>query len=215
MQQQQAIIDNANKQYNRRSQQYPGTAKAVFWDNQQTQYLRFHEIVKQMDLGACCTVLDVGCGNAELYKYLNFNGFKGQYRGWDINEALLNQARQMYPDIAVAKVDILAQPVTERFDYVVLSGLFNLNYGQDMAWVEQMLTAMFALTNKKMIFNAISSYVNYRQDEMFYINPTVILDFILRHLSTQVVLEHGTLPYNYLVAVDASRDWQSIDVKSL
>ncbi|BCG62732.1 MAG: hypothetical protein methR_P0382 [Methyloprofundus sp.] len=210
--QHQDIIDNSNKQYDQRGKQYPGTSKAVFWDDQQTQYLRFHEIVKHMDLGEHSTVLDVGCGNAELYKYLNFNGFKGEYKGYDINEELLNQARKMYPDIVVAKLDILAEPINERFDYVVLSGLFNLNYGQNIEWVEQMLTVMYGLANKKMIFNAISSYVNYQQDEMFYINPSTLLDFVLRNLSTQVVLEHGALPYNYLMAVDNSKNWQSLNL---
>lgn len=205
------ITEVSNNYYNQRSKQYPCTSKAVFWDDQQTQYLRFHEIVKHIDLDADSTILDVGCGNAELYKYLNFNGFKGQYKGYDINQELLSQASQMYPGIDVEEVDILGQNVEQRFDYVVVSGLFNLNYGQTMAWVEQMLVALYGLARKKVIFNAISSYVNFKQDEMFYINPTTLLDFVLRQLSSQVVLEHGILPYYYLIAIDKSKNWQSLN----
>jgi len=204
------ITKVSNEYYNQRGKQYPCTSKAVFWDDQQTQYLRFHEIVKHIDLGADSTVLDVGCGNAEFYKYLNFNGFKGQYKGYDINQELLSQASQMYSGIDVEEIDILEQDIVERFDYVVVSGLFNLNYGQTMAWVERMLTALHCLAHKKVIFNAISTYVNFKQDEMFYINPAALLDFVLSNLSSQVVLEHGVLPYNYLMAIDKSQNWRSL-----
>jgi len=207
------ILQKANQYYDQRGKQYPFTSKAVFWDDEQTQYLRFHEIVKHLNLDENVTILDVGCGNAELYKYLNFNGFKGCYKGYDINKELLDQAKKIYQDIDVENVDILNHPVTKRFDYVVVSGLFNLNYGQTIRWVEEMLSALFHLANKKVVFNAISSHVNFKQKEMFYINPANILDFILNNLSSEVVLEHGVLPYNYLVAIHKSKNWVSIHTR--
>lgn len=205
------VIKNSNKRYDERGEKYPFSSKAVFWDDPQTQYLRFHEIIKHLSLEVNSTILDIGCGNAELYKYLNFNGFKGYYKGLDINQCLLDQAIHLYPKINVEKIDILEQEISDSFDYVVLSGLFNLNYGQDIVWVEKMLTSMFALANKKVVFNAISTYVNFQQDEMFYINPTSILDFVLKNLSSHVTLEHGFLPYNFLISIDKTKPWKSIN----
>ena len=208
------LIRNSNQLYDNRGSKYAYTSKAVFWDNPQTQYFRFHEIARHMVMDDENTVLDVGCGNAEFYRFLNFSGFKGQYRGYDINQELLSQARKIYPGIAVEEVDILAQEVTDRFDYVVVSGLFNLNFGQTEAWVEQMLTALFKLCRKKLIFNAISTHVNFQQEEMFYLDPARILQFVLQNLSSQCVLEHGALPYNYVVAISKDKNWQSIPVDS-
>jgi len=205
------IIENSNKRYDERSEQFPLSSSAVFWDDSQTQYLRFHEIVKHLSMEPDSTVLDIGCGNAELYKYLNFNGFRGQYKGIDINENLLVQAQTLYPKIEVEKLDILEQEISEKFDYIVLSGLFNLNYGQDIQWVEKMLSAMYDLASKKVIFNAISTYVNFKQEEMFYIDPLEIVDFALKNLSSRISLEHGVLPYNYLVVVEKDNNWKSIN----
>ncbi len=209
----QQIIKNSNQVYDQRGSRYPYSAKAVCWDDQQTQYFRFHEITKHLSMDTEVTVLDVGCGNAEFYRFLNFCGFKGRYKGYDINQALLSQAKHRYPGIAVENVDILTQKVTERFDYVVVSGLFNLDYGQNQAWVEQMLDALFEICRKKLVFNAISTHVNFRQAEMFYLDPASILQFILKNLSRQCVLEHGALPYNYLVAINKTEDWQTISIQ--
>jgi len=204
------IIENSNKHYDERSEQFPLTSSAVFWDDPQTQYLRFHEIVKHLSMESDSTVLDIGCGNAALYKYLNFNGFRGQYKGLDINESLLVQAQTLYPKIDVQKLDILEQEISGKFDYVVLSGLFNMNYGQDMSWVEKMLAAMYGLASKKMVFNAISTYVNFKQEAMFYLDPLAIMDFSLKNLSSRVTLEHGVLPYNYLMVIEKDKNWESI-----
>jgi len=205
------IIENSNKRYDESSEQFPFTSSAVFWDDPQTQYLRFHEIVKHLSLESDSTVLDIGCGNAELYKYLNFSGFRGQYKGVDINESLLVQAQTLYPNIDVQKLDILEQAMSGKFDYVVISGLFNLNYGQDMQWVEKMLVAMYDLASKKVIFNAISTYVNFKQEEMFYLDPLAIMDFSLKNLSSRISLEHGVLPYNYLMVIEKGENWKSIN----
>ncbi len=83
-----------------------------------------------------------------------------------------------------------------------------------MIWGEQMLVALFNLCRKKLIFNAISTHVNFRQEEMFYLDPAQTLQFVLENLSSQCVLEHGALPYNYLVAISKSKNWQSISVAS-
>jgi len=205
------IIENSNKRYDESSEQFPFTSSAVFWDDLQTQYLRFHEIVKHLSLASDSKVLDIGCGNAELYKYLNFSGFRGQYKGVDINESLLVQAQTLYPNIDVQKIDILEQAMSGKFDYVVISGLFNLNYGQDMQWVEKMLSAMYRLASKKVIFNAISTYVNFKQEEMFYLDPLAIMDFSLKNLSSRISLEHGVLPYNYLMVIEKGENWKSIN----
>ncbi len=208
------LIEKSNQLYDKRGQKYPFTSKAVCWDNPQTQYFRFHEIARHLSMDEDRSVLDVGCGNAEFYQFLNFSGFKGQYRGYDINQELLSQARKRYPGIVVEQVDILTQEVDEQFDYVVVSGLFNLNFGQTEAWVEQMLTELFKLCRKKLIFNAISTHVNFQQEEMFYLDPARILQFVLQNLSSQCVLEHGALPYNYVVAISKGNNWQSIPVES-
>ena len=55
-----------------------------------------------------------------------------------------------------------------EFDYVVNSGLFNVNVGQSLEWVYEFIKRMFVLAREILVFNAISTYVNFREEEMFY-----------------------------------------------
>ena len=181
------------------------------WADPQTQYIRFNEIIKYISLDENSSVLDIGCGNGELYKFLNFSGFKGSYTGFDINDSLLNQAKQRYKNIDVQNVDILNHTIDKKYDYVIVSGMFSSNYGQDMLWMYDMIKAMYNLTDKKVIINTISSYVNFQDEDIFYTDPTKLLDFTIKNLSPHVIIEHGAIPYNFTIVIDKSKQWQSIN----
>jgi len=210
---QKEIIHNAVNLYDDAVEKYGNNSSAVLWNDQQTQYIRFKEITNFINIDDNCTILDIGCGNAELYKFLNFNGFKGEYTGFDINENLLNQARENYKNIDVQNIDILNHNITKQYDYVVLSGLFNSDYGQDMKWVYDMVNAMFKLSTKKVIFNATTTYVNFKSEGHFYVNPLDMIDYCIKNLSQNVTLSHGDLRFNYTVTIDKSKNWCSINTK--
>lgn len=208
-------LDNINarqiEKYNAVAEKCGISSKSVLWDDPQTQYLRFQEITKQLDMNdSNNTLLDIGCGNGELFKYLNFHGYRGRYVGYDINEVLLSQARQRFQNIEVHCKDILAEDPTQRFDYVVLSGLFNVNVGQTQEWVDSFIKRMFALTNQIMVFNMISTHVTYRDEGMYYRDPSEMLTFCISNLSKRTTLAHHNLPYNYTVAVFKDESWSSV-----
>jgi cyclopropane fatty-acyl-phospholipid synthase-like methyltransferase len=187
------------------------SSKSVLWDDPQTQYLRFYELVKNLDLNDHRkTVLDVGCGNGELYKFLNFVGCRGRYVGYDINEMLLDQARNRFQGIDVQSRDIMIEDITQRFDYVVPSGLFNINVGQSSDWIKNFLEKMYALSNEVLVFNMISTHVTYRDEGMFYMDPAEVLSFCISNLSKRTTLAHHNLPYNYTVTVYKDETWTSV-----
>jgi len=204
------IINNSNKIYDKAVKKYGNNSSAVLWNDQQTQYIRFKEIIKHIDLDDNISILDIGCGNAELFKFLNFNGFRGTYTGFDINDNLLNQARDNYPNIDVQNIDILNTNNIKQYDYVVLSGLFNSDYGQDIDWVFKMIEKMYELSKKKIIFNATTTYVSFKSDGHFYIDPKDILDYSINNISSDISLIHGKLPYNYTVCISKLTPWSSI-----
>lgn len=205
------ILKKSKEIYNSASQEHGHSSKAVLWADPQTQYIRFNEIIKYISLDENSSVLDIGCGNGELYKFLNFSGFKGSYTGFDINDSLLNQAKQRYKNIDVQNVDILNHTIDKKYDYVIVSGMFSSNYGQDMLWMYDMIKAMYNLTDKKVIINTISSYVNFQDEDIFYTDPTKLLDFTIKNLSPHVIIEHGAIPYNFTIVIDKSKQWQSIN----
>lgn len=197
--------------YNEVADKYGTSSKAVLWDDPQTQYLRFSELVKSLDFNdGKKTLLDVGCGNGELYKFLNFLGFRGRYVGYDINEKLLAQARSRFADVDVQHRDIMSEVIEQRFDYVVLSGLFNVSVGQSINWVHDFLKQMFASCDGIMVFNMISTHVTFRDEGMFYMDPAEMLSFCIETLSKRTTLAHHNLPYNYTVTVFKNESWNSV-----
>ena len=197
--------------YNEVADKHGTSSKAVLWDDPQTQYFRFSQLVKSLDLDdPGKTLLDIGCGNGELYKFLNFSGFRGKYAGYDINEKLLAQARARFAGIDVQNRDLMREEIGQRFDYVVSSGLFNVDAGQSSAWVNDFLRKMYALCDGVMTFNMISTHVNFREEGMFYMDPAEVLTFCIKHLAKRTTLEHHNLPFNFTVTVFRNESWSSV-----
>lgn len=207
-----AIKRKSNEAFDIAAETYGTSSSAVLWNDPQTQYLRFHELVRYLDLNDHKkTLLDIGCGNGELFKFLNFMGFRGSYTGYDINEKLLAHAKARFSDIDVHHKDILTdQSLSPQcFDYVVMSGLFNLNVGQSEAWVHEFLKKMFSLCGELMVCNMISTHVSYRDNDLFYLDPAETLAYCIKNLSKRTTLAHHNLPYNYTICVYRNEAWCS------
>jgi len=205
------VKTKSNEQFDKAAIKYGTASAAVLWGNQQTQYYRFAEIIKFVNIDENkTTILDVGCGNGELYKYLNFVGYRGRYTGYDINKKLIQIAKGRFKDIEASVTDILSLKTKKRYDYVVTSGLFNLNVGQSMEWINKFLNKMYELSSEAIVFNMVSSHVNFKEKDIFYVDPSEVLAYCVKHLSPRVTLLHGNLPYNFTVAVFKSDKWTSV-----
>jgi len=202
------------KIYDKAIKKFGLSSSSVLWDDQQSQYFRFCELVKHLDLSSKKSILDVGCGNGELYKFLNFLGFRGTYVGSDINANLIKQAKKRFPAVEFHLVDIMEKKIARKFDYALMSGLFNVNVNQSLEWTQKFVKKMFSLSREAIAFNAISTYVNYKQDEMFYLSPEEMFAYCVKNLSPRVTLLHHNLPYNYTIIVYKNSTWTSANRKA-
>ena len=172
------------------------------------QMTRFNHLIKSIDI--CepgISILDVGCGNGALFDFLKARGFSGVYTGYDVNDNLLAKARLKFlkETANFENVDILLQKQQPKFDYILMSGLFNSDYGQSFDWICRFVHAMFGLSRRAVIFNAISTHVNRRDDSMYYIDPCALLDYIIRNVKPAATLLHDMPIFNFQIELRQDR----------
>lgn len=114
------------------------------------------------------SILDVGCGRADLFGYLSrmYNTDSINYKGIDFNPNVLEIAKQKYSGVAVETADILSIDKGADYDWVVGSGLFNLQDHADMTdYVSQCVDAMYDKAKVGVAFNLLTAIPNDMTDE--------------------------------------------------
>jgi len=178
-----------------------GSSRAVTWGSNESQWSRFEALCRidpvfqpngpKDDV----TLLDLGCGLADLYCY--FRGSQEdmshiEYEGWDINEKLIETAKGRWPNADVYVRDILNNPIHMYdgiFDYTFASGTLGIRTPHWFDWTMDILKEMFRISKKGIAFNFISSYSG-GDSASHYVDPCNMLDWLIKNLSPIVTLHH-------------------------
>lgn len=180
---------------------------AVEQSNLSTQERRMRQISAIGDLRHA-KVLDFGCGTGHLLTVLeNEFEFAGDYHGYDITPGLIDLAREKFHNQSFEVRNIFEDGIPERFDYVLVSGVFNNLVGDNWEWMTQSLELLFSCADKGIAFNNLSRYVDYFDDHLFYVDPGDVFKFCKEKLSPLVTLHHdyqlqdGKVPYEFTTFV--------------
>jgi SAM-dependent methyltransferase len=209
-----ALVANSNKIYDLAISSGSDEKSRVLCTDLYRMNYRFSEIASLIgDISISkLSILDLGCGNGELIPALNSLGFRGKYLGVDINRGLIEEARKRFPKYEFRELNILEESVPIH-DITVISGVFNLDFGQDKKFLQSFLLKAFSFSAEKLIFNAISTYVNRRDPGFFYLSPEDAVD-LAASISHRFTLRHGFLPFNYTVGIyNDSSAWESLNAK--
>ncbi len=177
-----------NDFYRKSFLEHKGAPEAVH-SSASGQLMRFDKLMEIGELSGM-RILDLGCGQGDLYSHLLgcFHDF--HYVGMDVVPEMIEFASARFPEGQFVCRDILSEPLQEKFDYVLLCGLFNIHIPNCAEFMRKMLQAAFACCEKGIGFNFISSHVNYTTEGTTYHNPAEVLEFCIRNLGTKVSLHH-------------------------
>lgn len=134
----------------------PGGAEALGWARTEGQQVRFQALTQIGDL-AYHSVLDAGCGYADLYPYLRQRYAGVRYHGIEQMPELLAVARARYrdaADITLSNGDFL-RPSLPTADYVLASGALNYR-SRDPRFVYQAIEKLFGSCHIGLGFNLLS-----------------------------------------------------------
>ncbi|NLF94206.1 MAG: class I SAM-dependent methyltransferase [Oligosphaeraceae bacterium] len=152
------------------------------WSSREAQYGRFRvllEILQQcFPPDYCPVLLDLGCGLAELAKFLLEHGCMVDYRGCDITEKILAEARRRTPGLQLECCDVFqAQPPypAASFEVVYCSGIFNLELGNNDAFALRGLIRMVQLSRRLAVANFLHRRTRRKFRACHYFDPDALL----------------------------------------
>jgi len=169
------------------------------------QNLRFERLLSNINLDSENTIHDVGCGICDLYQYLNIQNSKLIYSGTDIVPAMKDLVNAKFPELEYHLRDIIEDKVEDTYDYVVLSGTFNLPGSIDrnvwLKFTRKMILSMYKMAKKGIAFNFLSKKADFYNPEMFYESVEDIFDFTVKNMSRHVLIDHAYPLYEFSCTV--------------
>lgn len=171
--------------------------KGVGWKDEASQRLRFEKLAQVIDVrtaGESISVNDLGCGYGAMFRYLDEIPYVRltRYYGYDISEDMLAAAKQFVADPRAEFIQ--SSQVTHEVDYSFVSGTFNVKLeASDELWTEyvkEMLMNLAAMSIRGFAFNILTTYVDWKQENLYYADPFMFFDFCKRNISRYVSLLH-------------------------
>ncbi len=187
------------RRYTERFKEMGASVEALGSGSNEHQTIRYRVLSEVGDLGGQ-TVLDVGCGFGGFYDYCRHFGQPMTYTGIDIVPALLHEATRLHPGATFMELDILDAPDDLEFDYVVSSQGFNNRFTYSDNWevVKQALAKCFKIARCGVAFDMMSSYVDFREDHLYYFDPCEVFAFC-KTLTKRVMLRHDYPLFEFCV----------------
>ena len=172
-------MDNS-KFYHDAIKEFGVSAQGVHWNNKYTQYKRFEILTKliKKDIKSS-SLIDVGCGFAEYYNYLqNNNRIPSKYIGIDCENDMVTISKRRFPNQEFYKQNILYDDLINA-DYYISSGALNILTIDE---INIFIKNCFENSNKGFLFNFLKNltFNNIKQYEILDICKTYTNNIITK-----------------------------------
>lgn len=195
------MIQDLQAHYRELLQIHGDSPQAVQYSTRESQERRF-DILSEIGNLNGCKILDFGCGTGQFYDYLTRKGIDVQYSGVDIVDEFLTLCRKKFP---LGRYGKLEEFEGERFDYVMIAGVFNNRMPNNLAFYQSTIKTLFGMANRGLSFNMMSAYVDYEDEGLFYEYPEKVFTFLKKNVTQFVNLRNdyevkeGAPPFDFTV----------------
>jgi hypothetical protein len=174
--------------------------KSVSSETEEHKKLRFSRLLNpifEQERSNRFSIHDVGFGLAALYRYLcnNFDSESFDYSGSEILDSYVNDALEMFPHLSLYCRDINEEQSLEKYDWIILSGVFHQRRKVDEyswnSYFEATLRSSFEMCSKGIAFNIPTSFVDYRLENIFYPDFGKTISFVASNLSRFFQIQHN------------------------
>lgn len=200
------LLAEVNAYYSRKVKEFGPTPRGVDWNSVESQEIRFTQLLKIVDVDASCVLGDFGCGYGALSDYVLPRFPSCSYRGFDISEAMLEEARRLRE--VNARVDFSSdETFLNGCDYIVASGIFNVSLSTPgdewKSYVFKTIDRLAHLATRGFAFNCLTSYsdADRMRADLHYADPCELFDYCKRRFSRNVALLHDYHLYEFTLLV--------------
>ncbi|CAN5633102.1 hypothetical protein BH11BAC1_BH11BAC1_21730 [soil metagenome] len=198
-------INEIVRYYEDKLQRFGGTAQGMDWKNEETQWLRFAVIARYIDFSTNPSVLDIGCGSGEFLNFCNEKKLSVCYKGLDVVPGMVDITNQRFGKKVAEVGELLKWKTEERFDYVIASGTFNTKLTSEedkyQQYFYQNIERMYQLADRAVIFNCMTSHVDYRYDRLYYATADQLGEYAVKNLSRRFIIDHSYPLYEMTMAI--------------
>jgi len=160
---------------------------ALYWSSQEIQDLRF-KVLSEIGVQAGDSVLDVGCGFADLKAWFGCEHKTVDYTGIDISPDLIAVAKEKQPNTSLYVGELKdCRFHALSFDWVLLSGALNEPYNDKGKYTKKIIKEMYRISRRGIAFNLlnkrcinVSDLQSFEPDEIFEFCQTIGAECELR-----------------------------------
>jgi SAM-dependent methyltransferase len=201
-----SILASVQEYYDGKIRTHGPTARGVDWNSQESQQLRFAQLLKLIDHSRPFTLNDFGCGYGALIDCLQQRNYQFHYVGFDISAEMIARAEALHPRSSQIEF-VQDKGQLRQADYTVASGVFNVKLntaGEEWRqYILAVLDTMNALSRAGFAFNALTKYsdAEFMRPDLYYADPLFLFDHCKSRYSKFVALLHDYPLYEFTILV--------------
>jgi len=200
--------DDQIQHFSKLFREHPDEPMAVSSESAVHKQVRFDQLAKiyEAEQGPF-SVHDVGMGMAHYWEYLQAHhpDLECSYSGTDVVPEYVEFCQRTYPDLTFYQRDLAESPGKEKYDYVLLSGVFHqMRSSKRRDWEEfayAIIENSFSMCNKGLAFNFISPFVDFYQPDVYYCDLMKLLHAVRDRTSRFFEIKHNYALFELTVFV--------------
>ena len=146
------------------------------------------------------SILEIGCGLGDFYKYLSRQKRDCAYHGYDIVPEYITECRRELPQAKFEVRNIFIDGIDGNYDTVVMSQVLNNRYhkSDNMQVMQRALYLAFQHTRVSVSVDMLSTYVDFRNPDLFYYSPEDIFR-MAKAITPRVLIRHDYRAFEFCV----------------
>ena len=192
-------VNQVIQRYQRRIAEHGATFASLNSGSEEKQAIR-QSVHASALRGERPSILEIGCGLGDFYKYLITQGRDCSYDGYDIVPEYITECQRVYPQSKFEVRNIFLDGIEGSYDTVVMSQVLNNRYqkSDNMQVMQRALELAFEHTRVSVSVDMLSTYVDFRNTDLFYYAPEEIFR-LAKAVTPRVVLRHDYRAFEFCI----------------